>query len=89
MSERAGWRALFGAWVGNDIDERLEETMGDDQCIVGNLDCGVYNICDVCARAIGEEESEEFEKDKLCLCSFFYAKKHVKTYPRNVGKSVR
>jgi len=30
--------------------------MGDEQCIVGNPECGVYSICDACARALGEDE---------------------------------
>jgi len=32
--------------------------MGDDQCIVGDPECGVYSICDACARALGEDDSE-------------------------------
>ena len=41
--------------------------MGDDQCIVGNPDCGVYSICDSCMEALAQffptvDEDDEDEE---------------------------
>ena len=36
------------------VVEALECTVGDDQCIVGDPECGVYSICEACARALDQ-----------------------------------